>query len=333
MSNSNAIAVLQGKPAQAAESGGRGSWRRLRGAVALVIVALAAFLLYRTLSGYEYDDLVGSILSVPLSHLGMAVGWAAASYLCLTGFDYLALRYVGRPLPYPKVALASFVSLSMGHSIGFAALSSGAIRYRFYSREGLSAEDVAKVIVFCGTTVGLGLVGLAGMAIMTRPGLAETVLGLSQAVLVPLAAGCLAVPAIYVVLAWLVRRPLHVFRWSIEMPSVKLAAAQVVIGTLNFAFVAACLRQVLAASFEVAYPTAAAVYALANAAAIVSHVPGGLGVIESVVVNLLPESGALPLVLVFRFVYFLLPLSIGGTLFAISELWFRNGRSGERSRR
>src|SRR3712207_8967800 len=51
---------------------------------------------------------------------------------------------LGRPLSYPKVALASFVSLSLGHNIGFAGLSSGAIRYRFYSRAGLTAEEVAK---------------------------------------------------------------------------------------------------------------------------------------------------------------------------------------------
>jgi hypothetical protein len=332
LSNSNAIAAPQAKRADAV-SGRRSNWRGLRGAIALVVVALAAFLLYRTLSHYESEELLASILSVRVSHLLTAIGWAAASYLCLTGFDYLALRYVDRPLPYPKVALASFVSLSMGHNIGFAALSSGAIRYRFYSREGLSAAQVAKVIVFCGATVGFGLVALAGIAILMRPGLAETVLGLSQPVLLTVAGACLAVPAVYVALAWLVRQPLHIFGWSIEMPGVKLAAAQVFIGTLNFAFVAACLHQVLNASFEVAYPTTAAVFALANSAAIVSHVPGGLGVIESVVVSLLPGSGALPLVLVFRFVYFLLPLTIGGTLFAISELWVRSGQSGERARR
>ncbi|HEX9903682.1 MAG TPA: UPF0104 family protein, partial [Propylenella sp.] len=120
---------------------------------AVAVIALAAFLLYRTLSRYDYDELVQSIASIPPFRLATALLFAAASYLCLTGFDALALRYVGHPLPYRKVALASFVSLSLGHNIGFAALSSGTIRYRFYSREGLTAEEVAKVIVFCGTTV------------------------------------------------------------------------------------------------------------------------------------------------------------------------------------
>ena len=44
---------------------------------------------------------------MPVPRLLGAAGFAAASYLCLTCFDYLALRYVGKPLPYPKAALAS----------------------------------------------------------------------------------------------------------------------------------------------------------------------------------------------------------------------------------
>lgn len=35
---------------------------------------------------------------------------------------------------YPRAALASFTSLAIGHNVGVAALSSGAVRYRFYSR-------------------------------------------------------------------------------------------------------------------------------------------------------------------------------------------------------
>jgi uncharacterized membrane protein YbhN (UPF0104 family) len=136
--------------------------RRLMPFIAVAAIALAAFLLYRTLSRYSWPEIAASVAAIPVHRLIFAAGFAAASYLCLTGFDYLALRYVGRPLPYRKAALASFVALSMGHNIGLAALSSGTIRYRFYSRWGLSAGEVAKVILFCGITVGLGLITLGG---------------------------------------------------------------------------------------------------------------------------------------------------------------------------
>src|SRR5690606_31345638 len=130
----------------------------------LVIAALfvAAVLLYRALSRYTLDEIVASAGAIPASRLVLAAGFAAASYLCLTFFDWLGLRYAGRPLAWRQAALASFVGLSIGHNVGLAALSSGAIRYRFYARWGLGAGDVAKVILFCGITVGLGLAVLGG---------------------------------------------------------------------------------------------------------------------------------------------------------------------------
>ncbi len=295
-------------------------WLWLRRGAIVAVVSLAATLLYRSLSRYDAGDLIASVLSVPVPGLLAAVAWAAASYLCLTGFDWLGLRYAGRRLAYRKVALASFVSLSLGHNIGFAGLSSGAIRYRYYSREGVTAVEVAKLVVFCGATVGLGLVTLAGVAMAVRPEEAEAVMRIGRSGLFALAAACLSVPLLYLGLAWMVRTPLRVHRWTVEMPSAKLALAQIVLGTTNFACVAACLHQVLEISSDVTYFATASVYVLANTAALISHVPGGLGVIESVTVYLVPGDDVLPMVLVFRFVYFLIPLSIGGTLFAATEI-------------
>jgi uncharacterized membrane protein YbhN (UPF0104 family) len=79
----------------------------------------------------------------------------------------------------------------------------------------------------------------------------------------------------------------------------------------NFACVAACLHQVLAAVSEVPYLATATAYVIANVMSILSHVPGGLGVIESVVIFLIPGVTLIGPLIVFRFVYFLVPLALG----------------------
>ncbi|MEZ0170138.1 lysylphosphatidylglycerol synthase domain-containing protein [Microvirga sp. TS319] len=295
-------------------------WKPL---VAVVAVGLAAFLLYRTLSGYSIDDLTKAVAAIPVGRLVVAGGFAAASYICLSGFDYLALRYVGRPLPYHKAAWASFTSLSLGHNIGFAFLSSGAVRYRFYRRWGLSAEQVAKVVVFCGTTVGIGLMALGGMALLLRPRLAVEMTNLSMPLVITLGVICLALPVLYLVLSAFVRKPLSVWRWSFELPRLRLALGQVILGSVNFACVAACLYQALAAVTDVSYMGVASAYVIANTATIISHVPGGLGVIESVVMYLLPGQNLIGPLLVFRFVYFLIPLFLGLVVLLVTELVFR----------
>jgi uncharacterized membrane protein YbhN (UPF0104 family) len=94
---------------------------------------------------------------------------------------------------------------------------------------------------------------------------------------------------------------------------------------LNFALVAACLHQALNAVAEASYPAVVSAYVLANAAAIASHVPGGLGVIEAAVVLLLPGMNVLAGVILFRLAYYLLPLPLGLVAFATSELIHSRG--------
>lgn len=296
-------------------------WKPL---IAVVAIGLAAFLLYRTLSRYSMDQLVAAVAAIPMTSLAAAAGFAALSYLCLSGFDYLALRYVGKPLPYYKAAWASFTSLSLGHNIGLAFLSSGAVRYRFYTRWGLDAEDVAKVILFCGVTVGLGLMVLGGVALTLRSDLAVEITGLSKGIVLVLGGVCLALPAAYLTLAAFVTKPLKIRKWSLEMPPLRLAIGQLVVGSVNFAFVAACLHQTLAAVTDVAYVGVASVYVIANTTALISHVPGGLGVIESVVMYLLPGQDLIGPLLVFRIVYFLIPLCIGLLVFLVTELFYKH---------
>lgn len=300
-------------------------WKLL---IAVAAFSLAAFLLYRTLSRYSMDQLYDAVSAIPVARLAAAGGFAAASYLCLSGFDYLALRYVGRPLPYLKAVWASFTSLSIGHNIGLAFLSSGAVRYRFYSRWGLSASQVAKVILFCGITVGLGLMVLGGAALLLRSSLAVQITGLSQPIVIGLGLICLGLPTLYLVLSAIVTKPLRIRRWTLEMPPFKLAVGQVIIGSANFACVAACLHQALSAVTDVAYIGVASVYVIANTTALISHVPGGLGVIESVVMYLLPGQDLIGPLLVFRFVYFLIPLGLGSILFLVTELYYRRRGQG-----
>lgn len=300
----------------------------------LVAVAIggAAVLLYRALGRYTFEEIAASVAAIPAMSLAVALGFAACSYLCLTGFDWLAVRYAGKPLSWRRAALASFVSLSIGHNIGVAALSSGAIRYRFYARWGLDAGDVAKVILFSGMTVGLGLATLGGIGLLLYPGEAQGLVGLSRPALAGIAATCLAAPAAYLLLAAFVRRRLHLGRWTLELPALPLAAAQVAVGTLNFAFVAACLHRLLAAFSDLPYPEVAAIYVIGNVTALISHVPGGLGVLEATVLYLLPGAAAIGALVAFRLVYFFVPLALGLPLLLASEyvLRDRDGQSAPR---
>ena len=260
-----------------------------------VAVLVAAILIARALTRYGLTQITSAWQSIGIGRFGYAAAYAALSYVLLTGFDYLGLHYAKRPLSYPRAAIASFVSLSIGHNIGVAALSSGAVRYRFYSRWGLNAEEVAKVVAFSGATVGLGLATLGGLALVF-------------------------VPVAYCLAATFVRRRLTIWKWSFAFPSLRLACGQLLLGTVNFACVAACLHQLMLGVSELAYAKVAAVYVIANVSGLISHVPGGLGVLEATAHYLLQGAGSLPALIAFRLVYFLVPLILGLSMFAASEI-------------
>jgi uncharacterized membrane protein YbhN (UPF0104 family) len=288
--------------------------------VGILSVAFAGYMLYRALGQYSWDGLVASVASIPMDRLMLAAAFAAASYVCLTFFDYLALRYVGRPLPWYRAALTSFTALSLGHSVGLAVLSSGAVRYRFYRRYGLRTSEVAKVIGFCAVTVGLGLIVLLGAALLIRLDLAQQILHLPAWAVIGIALVCLALTGLYLVFAAMRHKPLRFRRWTLDIPTLPVALGQVFIGALNYVFVAACLYQTLSALTEVDYLAVAAVLVIATLAAMVTHAPGGLGVIESVVLFLVPGRNLIGALLAFRFLYFLAPLMLGLVALAAAEL-------------
>jgi glycosyltransferase 2 family protein len=292
---------------------------------AAIVLALVAILAYRVLNEYRWADISQAIAAVPpLSILRGAV-FTGLSYFCLTFFDWIALRCINRPLPWRRAALASFTSLSIGHNVGFAGLSSGAIRYRFYARWGLGLEDVAKLVIFCGITVAMGLVTVAGCSLVLKPALGTSFADLGVAFARLAGFALLIVPAAYVGLTR-IRTSVSLAGWTVQLPSTSLAAAQVGVGSLNYLCVAACLHQLLGGMGSVAYFDVAASYVLANAGVIASHVPGGIGVLESIVLSLLPGVAVLAALVIFRFVYYLVPLALGLTLLALSEILLKPGQ-------
>ncbi|HEX2256714.1 MAG TPA: UPF0104 family protein [Afifellaceae bacterium] len=291
--------------------------KRLSALIPVLMLPLGLYLGYRAFSEHSPAEIAASVTAIPPARLALALACVAGSYLCLTGFDALALRYVGRSLAYRRVALTSFVSLSIGHNVGVAALSSGALRYRFYSGYGLNAVEVAKIILFCGITVGLGLMALGGLVLSLWPDLAHELIGVTPAAARAIGFFCLALAGGYVLIAWKVRRPLNLRGHRVGLPTAGVAAAQVAVGTANFACVAAALHQLMAGAAS--YPQATAAYVLGNVTSLLSHVPGGLGVLEFVIASLVAGNVAGALI-AFRILYFFVPLLLGSLLLGGAEL-------------
>ena len=289
----------------------------------IVGISAAAYLLYETFSEYSLREVIGSVREIPAQNLALAMLFAFGSYICLTGFDWAGVRHVHSDLPYPKIGLASFIALSIGQSVGFSGLSSGALRYRYYARWGLSTEDVAKIVLLSGVTVGVGMAMLSGIVLTLNPADASAVLGLSEAAVRSIGIASIVAVAAYLLLASFLRTPLHIRSWTFQMPKLRIAALQVIVGTVNFALVSACLREVMAVGGDVSYLKAATAFTLANIAILATHAPGGLGVLEATVTHVMGDQASIGSLVAFRAIYFFIPFFIGLPLSLITEAVFR----------
>jgi phosphatidylglycerol lysyltransferase len=289
------------------------------------VLAVAVVALHHLLAGIVWDDVVAAVHAIPRAALGMSAVLAGVSYFILTGFDVLALRLVGRTVPFTTTALAAFTSYIFSHNLGFAALTGGAARYRIYRRHGVTMSDVGQIMVVAGVTFWLGAFLLLALALVVLPDLPaigdravpprlQTAVGLAT----------LGILAGYMIaLALLDGRSVRLWRWQVRLPTWRMAVAQFALGTLDLLAATAVLFVLLPAPDLALYPSVLVGYLMAIISSLLVHAPGGLGVFEVVMIAALPQvdrTGLVAALLTFRLVYYLIPLALGVLLFAGHEV-------------
>ena len=118
------------------------------------------------------------------------------------------------------------------------------------------------------------------------------------------------------------RRSFMVRGHEVDLPSFRLALAQLAISTSHWLAMAAVPWSLLNGAVD--YPTVLTVLMVAAIAGVIMHIPGGLGVIEAVFIALLshkvPTHQILAALLAYRALFYLLPLAIGALLYVKVEM-------------
>ena len=123
----------------------------------------------RELSAVTWHTFSSSALSIPPSALLAAVILTGLNYAALTMYDFIAFAYIGKTLPRWRVAGASVLAYAVANNVGFAMLSGASVRYRFYTRWGVTAEELSKVMFSYVITFWLGLLVLGGLTLAINP--------------------------------------------------------------------------------------------------------------------------------------------------------------------
>lgn len=300
---------------------------RLALAATIVIFCAAIFVLVREFSGVSLGAVLASLAAIPPHRIVAAVGLTAASYLLLSGYDYLALLYARHRLAFRDVVFASFTAFALSNNIGFHVLSGGSLRYRVYSRLGLNAVAVGEVVAFLSFAYALGVVTVGGLLALFDADEFVAILHLPRPLVMAAGLVLLALSVGYLAVAALWRRPIRLGRYELRPPSFWLAVAQVVLASVDAVLAATVMYVLLPPDLDLGYRYFLGVYTIAGTASILSLVPGGLGVFETAITIMTgppSKAAALGMFFVYRLIYFVLPLVVALAWFGLRELRHRD---------
>lgn len=299
---------------------------------ALVVAALGFSALFGLLHSVRPHAIRQAFNALSSVQIAGAIGLTTASYLLLTLYDSAALHVIGRKLPWRTAALASFTSYTLSHNLGLALLTGGSARYRVYRAAGLGGGEIGSVIALASLAFWNGVILLAGIAAATSTHILPFFdWGLSLHWLRIAGLATVTLCLIPLLLRHFGLRAVEIGGWRTPLPGPAMSASMTLVAALDLAAASAALYILLPAPDASAWPLFFLGYALAIIAALISHVPGGLGVFEAVVIATVPGDKAqlLAALLAYRVIYYLLPLLVAALLLAWHESRAWHGQAKE----
>jgi len=164
---------------------------------------------------------------------------------------------------------------------------------------------------------------VGGVALIGAPGTALTALHLSPLLARTLGVLALATLAAFIVISARQRRPLQIGARSFHLPKPADALAMTGVAAADW-ILAAAVPFVLLAPPGIGFAQFVAVFMTAQVAGVVSQVPGGLGVFETVILLLLgpayEPAAIVGSLLLYRLIYYFLPLAVAAALLLWHEV-------------
>ncbi len=318
-------------------------WQQLRHWLLPLLVVLifcgAAWLIYDQLHRYRWSDIKSAITALPNYRLLLAVLVTALSYAFVVCYDWLALLYLQKKLPLSKVALTSYLAYVCSYNMGFAGMGGAAMRVRYYSAEKLSGWDIARLVSFCAVSFWIGLFALAGVVLIfgnfqLPPRFAGSFT--SQQFGYMSGSLLLLLPALYLGMLSIRDEPIKIWHYTLDLPSIPIGLAQITTSVFDN-MLAASVLWILLPDTGLGFFGVLTMFMLAAVVSLISHVPGGIGVFEAVILALLPDSvdrtAAVASLLMYRVIFYLLPLLVAAVLLFGHELHRRREALSEFSQK
>ncbi|MEJ4043225.1 lysylphosphatidylglycerol synthase domain-containing protein [Erwinia sp. SLM-02] len=269
--------------------------------------------------GEVWDTIVNYNRTAVLASVALVV----VSYLTYGVYDLIGRASCGHKLAKRQVMLVSFICYAFNLTLS-TWVGGVAMRYRLYSRLGLSSSTITRIFTLSIATNWLGYVLVSG--IVFSAGWVKIPAGwfIGAGTLRTIGIGLLLFVVVYLALCAFSRRR----RWSIKghrlaLPSLRMALVQFTVSSANWLVMGAIIWLLLMQKVD--FPQVLGVLLISSIAGVIIHIPAGIGVLEAVFLALLRgepvgHGAIIAALLAYRLLYFIAPLLLALVLY----LWLES---------
>jgi phosphatidylglycerol lysyltransferase len=293
-------------------------------ALSIAIFCLASWALYKELNDFELVDIVNATKTIKYHQLGWAILLTFISYFLLSFYDYSGLKLLNKKISYLKISFESFCSYALSHNLGFPIFTGGAVRMRLLGNWGITPGEVANIVAYNSLFLWLGFSFVLGSSLVIAPSFAF----IPKAMifwLKPVGWFLTLLPLILPLIIHLYKVSyITLFGFTLQLPRGSTLFTGICIAMIDWLTSALVLYVLLPHPEKVSIWFFIKVFLASQAIGLISHVPGGIGVFEGAMIALLkPYYHAAPLLgslLIFRSIYYLLPLFLASFLLGAYEI-------------
>lgn len=279
----------------------------------------------------NWQDVGDVIINYNRTTILLALALVVVSYLTYGLYDLIGRAWCSHKLAKRQVMLVSFICYAFNLTLS-TWVGGVAMRYRLYSRLGLSGSTITRIFSLSIATNWLGYILLAGVVFSS--GMVPIPAGwfIGEGTLRIIGAGLLALVLLYLGLsAFSKRRHWTVKGHKLVLPSLRMALFQFAVSSANWMVMGAIIWLLLAQKVD--YPLVLGVLLISSIAGVIIHIPAGIGVLEAVFLALLSGHHAshgaiIAALLAYRVIYFIAPLLLALLLY----LWLEGRASALRKK-
>lgn len=299
--------------------------------LSLFIITIAGIFIYKVFQQHSLEVILSHLKSIPTQKVFFALIITLITYTILSIYDFLAVRYLNLQVSKFKVGIISFVAFAFGNAIGMANLASSSVRLRMYPFAGIHQREVLKIIIFCSLSYWLGFFSLAGSVMAFEPLDLLEKYKLSAGVIRGTGIGFLAVCFVYLFFCFRHHKPFTIRGQQIVFPAFSFSLTQILVAALDWGLLGFGLFILLPDAIDVSFFYFLQIFLTAQVVAVLAHVPGGIGVLEAMIIYFLDPTGKfsgelLASFIAYRSVMYLLPLSLASTFFLLFEIYNKKAK-------